>query len=56
MRVTSPGLMNTAGIMARAGLEPMAWLISVAGSSVTPNTFFMKPAAASLKAAMPLSA
>ena len=32
MRVTSPGLMKAAGSMARAGLEPMAWLISVAGS------------------------
>ena len=50
------GLMKQAGSMARAGLEPMAWLISVSGSSVTPKTFFMNSAAASLKAAMPLSA
>ena len=56
MRVTSPGLMNAAGSIARAGLEPMAWLISVAGSSETPKVRFMKAAAASLKAAMPLSA
>ena len=56
MSVTSPGLMKQAGSIARAGFEPMQWLTSVTGSSVTPKTRFMKRAAASLNAAMPLSA
>ena len=48
--------MNAAGSMASAGFEPMQWLISVAGSSSTPNSRCMSRAAASLKAGMPLSA
>ena len=31
--------MKTAGSIARAGLEPMAWLISVTGSSVDAEDF-----------------
>ena len=52
----SPGLMNAAGSIARAGLEPMAWLISVAGSSFTPNWRSISRATASRNAAIPLSA
>ena len=56
MRVTSPGLMNTSGIIASAGLDPMEWLISVAGSSSTLKRLFMNLATASLNSIHPLSA
>jgi len=47
---------GSAGIIASAGFDPMQWFTSVTGSSVTPKKRCMKRAAASLNAAMPLSA
>jgi len=56
MITTSPGFIKQFGKMLRAAFEPIECRISVSGSSSTPNTAFMYPAAAFLKSGPPLSA